>query len=209
MTPKTVYVVDDEPMVRDSVARLLRADGFDVETFASGDALLAELKLDRPACVLVDLAMPEMDGLTLQRRLVELNAGLSIVFLTGHGDIPASVRAVRSGAIDFLTKPVRRDVLLAAVRAALLESEQRFGEALACTDLNHRYQRLTPREREVLTHVVAGKMNKVIATELGTSEQTIKVHRRRVMHKLGAGSVAELVRIAQRLGIEPAAEFVE
>lgn len=204
MTSARVFVVDDEPMVRTALARLLSAAGFAVEVFASGPDFLSRVEPNRPGCALLDLAMPEMDGLALQGRLSEMGAVLGIVFLTGHGDIPASVQAMRSGAIDFLTKPVRRGPLLAAVRAALEQSEARSHESMVLAELKRKHQRLTPREREVLTHLIAGKLNKVIAADLGTTEQTIKVHRRRVMRKMSISSVAELVWIAHWLDIKPA-----
>jgi FixJ family two-component response regulator len=153
---------------------------------------------------LLDLAMPGVDGLELQQRLSASGAQLGIVFLTGHGDIPTSVRAIKAGAIDFLTKPVRRADLLRAVNAALDHARSQQAAEAGRAELRGRFEQLTPREREVLTHVIAGKLNKVIAADLGTSEQTIKVHRARVMEKLDVGSVADLVRVAQQLGVAPA-----
>jgi len=148
--------------------------------------------------------MPGLDGLEVQQRVAATGAKLGIVFLTGHGDIPTSVRAVRAGALDFLTKPVRRDDLLRAVHAALAHASEHNAAAAANADLRGRYAQLTPREREVFAHVIAGKLNKVIAADLGTGEQTIKVHRARVMEKLAVDSVADLVRVAQQLGVKPA-----
>ena len=148
--------------------------------------------------------MPGLDGLGLQERLAVTGAKLGIVFLTGHGDIPTSVRAIKAGALDFLTKPVRRDDLLRAVHAALDHASAQQAAAAASADLRSRYGQLTAREREVFTHVIAGKLNKVIAADLGTGEQTIKVHRARVMEKLAVDSVADLVRVAQQLGVSPA-----
>ena len=148
--------------------------------------------------------MPGLDGLEVQERVAATGAKLGIVFLTGHGDIPTSVRAVKAGALDFLTKPVRRDDLLRAVHAALAHASEQHAAAAANADLRGRYAQLTPREREVFAHVIAGKLNKVIAADLGTTEQTIKVHRARVMEKLAVDSVADLVRVAQQLGVPPA-----
>lgn len=200
----TVFVVDDEEGMRRALTRLLQAEGLAVRSFATADELLAALEGEGPGCVLLDVAMPGLDGLQLQQRLAERGARLPIVFLTGHGDIPMSVQAIKAGAVDFLTKPVRRDDLLRAVRAALDQAAAQQAATQADAELRSRLAQLTPREREVLEHVIAGKLNKVIAADLGTSEQTIKVHRGRVMEKMGVASVAELVRAAQRLGIRPA-----
>ena len=200
----TVFLVDDEPELRHALARLLKAEGLDVEGFGSAIEFLARVTEQTTGCLLLDLAMPGLDGLELQERVAATGAKLGIVFLTGHGDIPTSVRAVKAGALDFLTKPVRRDDLLRAVRAALAHANEQAAAAAAMADLRGRYAQLTPREREVFAHVIAGKLNKVIAADLGTTEQTIKVHRARVMEKLAVDSVAGLVRAAQQLGVPPA-----
>ena len=199
-----VFLVDDEPELRQALTRLLKAEGLDVESFGSALECLARVTEDTAGCLLLDLAMPGLDGLEVQERVAATGAKLGIVFLTGHGDIPTSVRAVRAGALDFLTKPVRRDDLLRAVHAALAHASEQYAAAAANADLRGRYAQLTPREREVLTHVISGKLNKVIAADLGTTEQTIKVHRARVMEKLAVDSVAGLVRAAQQLGVPPA-----
>lgn len=201
---RKVFLVDDEPELRQALTRLLKAEGFDVEAFGSAMEFLARLDGACAGCALLDLAMPGIDGLELQQRLSASGAQLGIVFLTGHGDIPTSVRAVKAGAIDFLTKPVRRADLLRAVNAALDHAQSQQAAEAGRAELRGRFEQLTPREREVLTHVIAGKLNKVIAAHLGTSEQTIKVHRARVMEKLDVGSVADLVRVAQQLGVAPA-----
>jgi FixJ family two-component response regulator len=199
-----VYVVDDEPELRQALARLLKAEGFVVEGYASAAEFLDRAPADTAACLLLDLSMPEIDGLELQQRLAARGARLGIVFLSGHGDIPTSVRAIKAGAIDFLTKPVMRVDLLRAVNAALEQARSAQAAADALADLRKRYEDLTPREREVFAHVIAGKLNKVIAADLGTGEQTIKVHRGRVMEKLAVDSVPDLVRVAQQLGVQPA-----
>jgi FixJ family two-component response regulator len=199
-----VFLVDDEPELRQALARLLKAEGLEVESYGSALEFLASVTAETSGCLVLDLAMPGLDGLALQERLAATGAALGIIFLTGHGDIPTSVRAVRAGALDFLTKPVRRDDLLPAVHAALAHASAQCVAAAAGADLRRRYAQLTPREREVFTHVIAGKLNKVIAADLGTSEQTIKVHRARVMEKLAVDSVAELVRAAQQLGVSQA-----
>jgi len=199
-----VFLVDDEPDLRQALARLLTAEGFDVEAYATAGEFLARAPHGDAACLLLDLSMPGVDGLELQQRLAGEERPLGIVFLTGHGDIATSVRAVKAGATDFLTKPASRVDLLRAVNAALEHARSARAAAEASSDLRSRCERLTPREREVFAHVIAGKLNKVIAADLGTSEQTIKVHRARVMEKLGVDSVADLVRAAQRLGVPPA-----
>lgn len=199
-----VFVVDDEAELRRALERLLRAEGFDVAGFGSAAEFLAAVSADAIGCVVLDVAMPGLGGLELQQRLGG-DARLPIVFLTGHGDIPMSVQAVKAGAVDFLTKPVKSAELLRAVDAALDLARARHRAAGLTAGLRARFEQLTAREREVLAHVIAGKLNKVIAADLGTSEQTIKVHRGRVMDKLGVASVADLVRAAQQLGVDPAA----
>src|SRR5207244_7170247 len=154
-------------------------------------------------CIILDLRMPGVSGLDLQQSLARLEERLPIIFLTGHGDIPASVRAMKAGAVDFLTKPVRREALLSAVKNALDVDAKGRAARVVLRELRDRYENLTPREREVLAHVVSGRLNKQIASDLGAAERTIKAHRASIMEKLGVQSVAELVRLAQELGIEP------
>ena len=199
-----VFLVDDEPELCRALERLLKAEGLAVESFGSAAAFLDRLPQIDVGCVVLDVAMPELDGLELQQRLIASEAKLSVVFLTGRGDIPMSVRAIKAGAVDFLTKPVKRDDLLRSVHAALDRADEDLAAMQETTELRARLTLLTPREREVLEHVIAGKLNKVIAARLGTTEQTIKVHRGRLMEKLGARSVADLVRLAQRLEVPPA-----
>ena len=203
-TSGKVFLVDDEPELRQALSRLLRAEGLEVEDFGSAPAFLERVDDACTGCLVLDLAMPDLDGLELQRQLAARGAHLGIVFLTGHGDIPTSVQAIKAGALDFLTKPVKRVDLLRAVHGALAHARDRHEAAVATAGLHSRLAQLTPREREVFTHVIAGKLNKVIASDLGTTEQTIKVHRARVMEKLAVDSVADLVRVAQRLGVPPA-----
>ena len=199
-----VYVLDDEPEMLKALARLLRAEGLQVRCFTSPREFLAHERHQGPACLVLDVAMPEVDGLAVQERLRQSGNGLPVVFLTGHGDIPMSVRAVKAGAEDFLTKPVNAVDLLRAVRAALRRAADRQAEGQELATLQERFASLTPREREVLCHVIAGKRNKQIAADLGTGEQNIKVHRGRLMRKMGVKSVADLVRVAGRLGLHPA-----
>ena len=198
-----VYLLDDEPEMRKALTRLLRAQRLAVQSFASARELLAQAPPRGPACLVLDVAMPEMDGLQVQERLRERGVDLPIVFLSGRGDIPMSVRALKAGAEDFLTKPVDGADLLRAIRAALQRGADRRAKSDDLTALRERLALLTPREREVLGHVIAGKLNKQIAAALGTGEQNIKVHRGRLMRKLGLKSVADLVRAAERLGLPP------
>ncbi|MFN9807051.1 MAG: response regulator transcription factor [Betaproteobacteria bacterium] len=198
-----VYLVDDEPDLRRALERLLRAEGCEVEGFSSAAEFLAQVPPEAPGCIVLDVAMPGIDGLAMQQRLTASGGLRPIVVLTGHGDIPMSVRAVKAGAVDFLTKPVKGVDLLRAVGAALDLAEQRQAQRAEWADLQARAAQLTPREREVFGHVIAGRLNKIIADRIGTTEQTVKVHRARVMDKMGAESVADLVRIGQRIGIDP------
>lgn len=174
-----VYLLDDEPEMRKALTRLLRAQGLAVQSFASARELLAQAPPKGPACLVLDVAMPEMDGLQVQERLRERGVDLPIVFLSGRGDIPMSVRALKAGAEDFLTKPVDGADLLRAIRAALQRGADRRAKSDDLADLRKRLALLTPREREVLGHVIAGKLNKQIAAALGTGEQNVKVHRGR------------------------------
>ena len=198
MSNPTVYLLDDEPGMVKAVTRLLRARGFEVQGFTTPSSFLDAYRPGSDSCLVLDVAMPELDGLHLQRRLTHDGILLPIVFLTAHGDIPMSVRAMKAGAVDFLTKPVKDTDLLRAVRAALVRAAEQHEIAVISARLSH----LTPREREVMKHVIAGKLNKQIAFDLGTGEQNIKIHRGRVMHKMGIASVADLVRIAEKLGID-------
>jgi len=199
MNGTTIHLVDDDAGLRKAISRLLRAEGYEVKAFASAADFLAACHAQEIECLLLDVSMPDLDGLELQRRLVRSGAAVPIVFLTGHGDIPMSVRAVKAGAVDFLTKPVDDDELLRAVGLALAQSAADKNEREENARTAARFSRLTPREREVLEGVVAGKPNKIIASELGTCEQTVKVHRGRVMEKMGAESLADLVRAADRI----------
>ena len=197
-----VYVIDDEAGMRKALTRLLRSEGFDVRAFASAREFLAAYRVEETACIVLDVSMPELDGLELQRRLAHAGALAPIVFLTGRGDIPMSVHAIKAGAVDFLTKPVNDAALLHAVRTALQHAVSRKAMDVTTAALAARFATLTPREREVMVHVVAGKLNKQIAADLDTAESTIKIHRGRVMKKMGVVSVADLVRATEQLGIE-------
>jgi FixJ family two-component response regulator len=198
-----VFVVDDDSRVRDALTTLLASAGLEVAAFASATAFLEADKPDAPACLLLDLDLPDISGLELQKELLERQAP-PIVFLTGHGDIPSSVKAMKAGAVEFLSKPVGDDELLRAIDAAIAVDRTARSQRAELSELQRRYERLTPREREVLPYVVAGLANKVTASELGTSVVTIAIHRGHIMQKMGARSLAELVRLADRLGIPSA-----
>jgi FixJ family two-component response regulator len=183
-----------------ALTRLLRAEGFSVRGFTSAKSFLESYRAEELSCLVLDVAMPELNGLEFQQQLADAGILLPIVFLTGRGDIPMTVQAVKAGAVDFLTKPVNDETLLRAVRAALKRAAEQRELIAEMALLRQRHSLLTPREREVMEHVVAGKLNKQIAADLGTGEHTIKVHRARVMEKMQAESLADLVRIAERLG---------
>ena len=199
----TVYVVDDDHSVRRALERLLRAAGLAVESYQSAQAFLDRAPSGVPACLVLDVRMPDMTGPDLQRRLKAAGDEIPIVFLTGHGDVPLTAQVMKVGAVDVLTKPVQDAELLEAVHGALAKARTAMAERAELNLLQARLARLTSREHEVLRLVIAGLLNKQIAGELGTTERTVKVHRGRVMRKMVAGSVAELVRVAQRLGITP------
>jgi FixJ family two-component response regulator len=195
-----VHVVDDDNSVRAGVMRLLQAAGYEARGYASaGEFLLSGPDRNVPGCLVLDVRMPGPSGLELQQALARVDTPLPIVFLTGHGDIPMSVRAMKAGAVDFLTKPVSRKTLLTAVQAALARDAEARAARAHVAALRTRYETLTPREREVLEGVVAGKLNKQIAAALGTAERTIKAHRSQVMEKMQVSSVAELVHAADQL----------
>jgi len=195
-TQPAVYIVDDDPSVLRSLRRLLSGLGFDVHPYASAEEFLAHHDETRGGCVILDLLMPGMDGLCLQERLAA--CGRSIIFLSGHGDLSSGVLAMKAGAVDFLTKPASQEELLAAVTKAISKDRAERNLRAERELLDERMARLTPRERQVFELVAAGRLNKQVAAELGTAEKTVKVHRARVMNKLGARSVVDLARIADR-----------
>jgi len=198
-----VFVVDDDRSMRESLKDLIQSVGLRVEAFASAQEFLRGERDDLPSCLVLDVRLKGLSGLDLQKRMAENNTEIPIIFVTGHGDIPMSVKAFKAGAVEFLTKPFRDQDLLDAVYDAL-ERDRKARKARAkVEELRGRYGSLTPREREVMTLVVAGLLNKQIAAEVGTSEASVKVHRQHLMQKMGAGSLAELVRMADRLGISP------
>jgi FixJ family two-component response regulator len=199
-----IHVVDDDTSFRTAITRLLRAAKYQVRSYNSASEFIATAASAGPGCILLDLRMPGASGFELQRSLANSEERLPIIFLTGHGDIPASVRAIKAGAVDFLTKPVRRETLLHSLENALERDATERKSRAVLSELRKRYETLTARERQVVAHVVSGKLNKQIGFTLGTTERTIKAHRASIMNKLGVQSVAELTRMAQALGIEPA-----
>jgi FixJ family two-component response regulator len=196
-----VFVIDDDALVRESVADLLNSAGFTVQTFGSASEFVQGQRPDVPACLILDVELPGLSGLDLQAELAKSGSEMPIVFLTGHGDIPMSVRAMKAGAVEFLTKPFGKQELLDAIKEALLRDGAVRKQRSESFELRKRLGTLTPRERQVLALVVTGRLNKQIAGELGTTDLTIKVHRGRVMRKMGADSLADLVRMAGKLKI--------
>ena len=196
-----VFVVDDDPLVGESVADLLSSSGFAVRTFGSATEFIRSQRPDIAACLILDVQLPDRSGLDLQTELVKSGIEIPIVFLTGHGDIPMSVQAMKAGAMEFLTKPFRKEPLFDAVREALDRDGEARRQRSDTQELRNRLATLTPREHQVLALVVTGLLNKQIAGELGTTDLTVKAHRGRVMRKMGAGSLADLVRMAEKLKI--------
>ena len=199
----TVFIIDDDRGMRQAIHDLVESVGLRAESFATGEEFLGTKHIGRPSCLVLDVRLPQMSGLDFQRRLAESGLRIPIIFVTAHGDIPMSVKALKSGAVEFLTKPFRDQDLLDAIQQALEWDGIAQKEQAEVADLQKRHQALTLREREVMTLVVSGMLNKQIASEIGASEATVKVHRGNVMHKMQAASVVDLVRMADKLKLSP------
>ena len=196
-----VFVVDDDSLIREALRRLIRSVGLEVETFSSAQEFLQAKRPDAASCLILDVRLPGLSGFDLQREMAEAQVNIPIIFITGYGDIPMSVRAMKAGAVEFLAKPFRDQDLLDAISQALERDRERRSQQADMADLRGRYDQLTPREREVMSLVVAGLLNKQIAGELGNSEFTVKIQRGQMMRKMQAESVADLVRMADKLGL--------
>jgi FixJ family two-component response regulator len=194
-----VFVIDDDASVRDAIKRLISSIGLRVATFGATREFLTAVRPDAPACLVLDVRLPDVSGLEFQQNLAEANIQIPIIFITGHADVPMTVRAMKAGAVEFLTKPFRGQDLLDAIQEAIAADRAAWSERAQMAQLRGRYETLTAREKDVLTLVVSGLLNKQIGAELGTSELTIKTHRGRVMQKMEADSLADLVRMAERL----------
>jgi FixJ family two-component response regulator len=204
MNEPTVFIIDDDPSARRGLTRLVRAAGLNAESFGSARDFLASDRRDGPGCIVLDVSMPNMTGPELQEELCRDDYCMPIIFLSAHGDVPTAAQTLKKGAVDFLTKPVDRDDLLSAIHQSLAKDAENRDQRTEREAINEGIRELTSREYEVMTWVITGMLNKQIAAELGISEETVKIHRGRVLHKLGVDSVARLVRLCEKVGIAPA-----
>ena len=205
-TEPIVFIIDDDISARRGLTRLVRAAGMQTQSFASADDFLAREGECGPGCIVLDVQMPGVTGPELHERLRKAEYSLPVIFLSAHGDVPMTARAMKNGAVDFLTKPVDRDELLGAISTSIARDAENRSRSAEVNHLREKLQSLTEREHEIMTYVITGMLNKQIAAHLEIAEDTVKIHRGRVMHKLGIGSVAELVRLCERANIEPATE---
>ena len=203
MIEQRVFIIDDDPSTRQGLTRLVRAAGLNAESFVSAREFLDSGKVDGPGCIILDVRMPEMTGPELQEQLSGAEYSIPIIFLSAHGDVPTAARAMKKGAVDFLTKPVDKDDLLEAIQVSFAKDSEIRNQLAESSSVKELCETLTAREHEVMTYVITGMLNKQIAAELAISEETVKIHRGRLMHKLGVVSVAELVRLCEKAGITP------
>ena len=203
MNKQTIFIIDDDPSARRGLTRLVRAAGLNTESFASAKDFLNSGKIDGPGCVILDVRMPEMTGPDLQKKLAKNEYSMPIIFVSAQADVPTTVRTMKKGAVNFLTKPIGGDDLLGAIPESLTKDTENRNRHIERNSIKKRIDNLTPREREVMIYVIAGMLNKQIAAELAISEETVKIHRSRVMKKLAVVSIADLVRLCEKAGIEP------
>ena len=203
MKEPTVFIIDDDPSARNGLTNVVQASGINVESFASAKDFLDSKRLEGPGCIVLDVKMPEVTGPELQEMLIQTGYCMPIIFLSAYGDVPTTANVLKKGAVDFLTKPVDRDVLLEAIRHSITKDAENLLRKEEYHSINQKINKLTSREYEIMTYVISGLLNKQIAGSLSISEETVKIHRGRVMHKLGVVSITELVRLCEKVGISP------